>query len=95
MNIIKFVSGYTWGADQTSLFNLYNALCKSKINYTCQIYSLASKSTLRSLDEVHNQALRICTDAYKTSPIKSMMDISWEKPLDYYRNELSINFILK
>ena len=84
MNILKVVLGYTWGTNQTSLLKLYNALCKSKINYACQIYCSASKSTLRSLDVVHNQALRICTGAQKTSPIKSMMVISWEKPLDYY-----------
>ena len=62
---------------------------------SCQIYSSGSKSTLRSLDVVHNQALRICTGAYRTSPIESLMVISGERPLDYYRKQLSINFILK
>ena len=95
INILIVVLGYTWGADQTSLLKLYNALCKSKLNYACQIYSSASKSTLRSLDVVHNQALRICTGAYRTSPIESLMVISGERPLDYYRKQLSINFILK
>ena len=69
INILKVVSWYTWGANQTSLLKLYNALCESKINYACQIYYSASKSTLRSLDIVHNQALRICTGGFRGEAI--------------------------
>ena len=82
-------------ADQTSLLKLYNAICKSKMNYVCQVYSSASKSTLNSLDVVHSQALRICTSHYRISAIESTMVITGERQLEYYRNQLSINFILK
>ena len=94
MNILKVVSGYTWGADQTSLLKLYNALCKSKLNYACQIYSSASKSTLRSLDVVHNKALGICTGAYRTSPVESLYIDSGFPPLSIRREELGLRYVL-
>ena len=95
LNILKVVSGYDWGADQQTLLKLYNSLCKSKINYGCQIYSSACKTNLRMLDVVHNRALRICTGVYRTSPIESIYVTAWEKPLDLQREFLSFNFILK
>ena len=95
LNILKVVSEYTSSADQTSLLKFYNALCKSKMNYASHIYSSASKSTLHFLHLVHNQALRICTCDYRTSPIEKIIVISGERSLDHYRNQFSIYFILK
>ena len=92
MNILKVITGYII---ETSLLKLYNAICKSKIYYACQIYSFASKSTLCSLDVVHNQAFKAYTGAYKTSPIESMMVIFGERPLDYYRNQQTRFYDLK
>ena len=41
MNILKVVSGFSWGADKKSLLKLYNSLCQSKLDYGCQFYSSA------------------------------------------------------
>ena len=95
LNILKIVSGHSWGADETSLLKLYNCLCKSKLNYASQIYSSASKTSLKMLDVVHNQALRICTGTFRTSPIESLQVIANEKPLEYTREELSLRFLFK
>ena len=95
LNILKVVSGHDWGSDQQSLLRLYNSLCKSKFNYACQIYSSASKTNLKILDTVHNQALRQCTGAYRTSPIESIYVTAGEKPLNLQREYLSLNFMLK
>ena len=95
LNILKVVSGYAWGADQSTLLKLYGSLCKSKINYACQIYSSASVTNLKMLDVVHNQALRICTGAYRTSPVESLNVTAGERPLNLQRELLSINYYLK
>ena len=60
MNILKDVSGYSWGADKKSLLKLYDSLCRSKLDYGCQFYTLASKTLLSQLDVVHNMGLRTC-----------------------------------
>ena len=80
--------GYSWGNGQSSLLKLYNVLCKSRLNYASQIYSSAWKTNLEILDVVHNSALRICTGAYRTSPIESLYLTAGEtfifNPLEFW-----------
>ena len=54
LNILKVVSSYDWGADKKTLLKLYNSLCKSKLDYACEVYSSACKTKLYELDVVHN-----------------------------------------
>ena len=53
LNLLKVISRLDWGADKKSLLRIYDALCRSKLDYGCQIYS-ASKSNLVALNVVHN-----------------------------------------
>ena len=92
LNILKVVSGFDWGADKKTLLKLYNSICKSKLDYGCEVYSSACKSKLRELDVVHNMGLRICTGAFKTSPIESIYVDSHELPLDLRREELGLRY---
>ena len=74
---------------------LYTSLCLSKIDYACQIYGSAAKTTLGKLDVVHNQALRICTGAYRTSPIDSLYVDSGMPPLALRREELGLRYVTR
>ena len=56
---------------------------------------ITCKTNLKTLDVIHNQALRICTGAYKTSPIESLYVTAGEKSLSLIRESLSIRFYLK
>ena len=49
LNILKVISAHNWGADRKSLLRLYNSLCRSKLDYGCQIYSSACKTKLNQL----------------------------------------------
>ena len=93
LNILKVVSSFDWGADRQSLLRLYNSLCRSKLDYACQIYSSAAKSHLKELDVVHNLGLRICTGAFRTSPVESIYVDAGELPLDLRREELGLRYI--
>ena len=93
LNILKVVSGFSWGADKKSLLKLYNSLCRSKLDYGCQIYSSACKSKLKELDVVHNMGLRICSGAFRTSPIESIYVDTNELPLDLRREELGLRYM--
>ncbi|XP_023219418.1 uncharacterized protein LOC111621494 [Centruroides sculpturatus] len=42
----------------------------SKLDYGCIVYGSARESTLRMLDAIHHQVLRLCTGAYRTSPVQ-------------------------
>ena len=95
MNILKVVSNFDWGADRETLLRLYKSLCLSKLDYACQIYGSACKTLLEKLDVVHNLGLRICTGAYRTSPVASLYVDSGLPPLSIRREELSLRYITK
>ena len=95
LNILKVVSHFNWGADRTTLLKLYTSLCLSKLDYACQIYGSACRTLLEKLDVVHNMGLRICTGAYRTSPVDSLYVDSGMPPLSIRREELSLRFIAR
>ena len=68
LNILKVLSRTEWGADQTTLLKLYRSLVRSKLDYGCIVYGLASKVVLVKLDPVHNQGLRLSLGAFRSSP---------------------------
>ena len=93
LNILKVVSSFNWGADRITLLRMYQALCLSKMEYGCQIYGSACKTTLAKLDVLHNMALRICTGAYRTSPVESLYVDSGFPPLYIRREELGLRYL--
>ena len=95
LNILKVVSSFNWGADRITLLRIYQALCLSKMEYGCQVYGSACKTTLSKLDVVHNSALRICTGAYRTSPVESLYVDSGIPPLFIRREELGLRCIAR
>ena len=95
LNILKVISSFSWGADRKSLLMIYNALCRSKIEYGCQIYSSACKTRMKALDAVHNMGLRICSGAFRTSPVESIYVDTGELPLDLRREELGLRLLFK
>ena len=90
---MRVVSHFNWGADKKSLIRLYNALVRSKIDYGCQIYSSACKTSLTKLDVIHNMGLRICSGAFRTSPVESIYVDTDQIPLDLRREELGLRYI--
>ena len=63
LNLLKFLSHTSWGADRTTLLHLYRSLIRSKLDYGSIVYGSARKSYLHMLDTVHNQGLRLALGA--------------------------------
>ncbi|GFT29473.1 probable RNA-directed DNA polymerase from transposon X-element [Trichonephila clavipes] len=89
------LSNTSWGADRTSLLRVYQAIVLSRIDYGCVVYGSACNSTLKKLDPVHHMALRICSGAFRTSPVQSLYINCHQLPLDLRRRKLSIAFYFK
>ena len=90
LNLLKIIAHKDWGADQKALLTLYRTLIRSKLDYGSFNYCSARKSYLYQLNTIANQALRICTGAFRTSPISSLQVISFESPLHLRRVELAM-----
>ena len=66
LNILKVLSHTTWGADRTTLLQLYRSLIRSKLDYGSIVYGSARKSYLAMLDPTHHQGLRLALGAFFT-----------------------------
>ena len=95
LNIIKVVSHLEWGADTRTLLNLYQSLVRSKVDYGSIVYRTADKKVLKSLEVVHNQGLRLCLGAFKSSPIESLNVEANFYPLEFRRKRLSLQYGIK
>nr|BDT63038.1 MAG: hypothetical protein [Trachysalambria curvirostris nimavirus] len=90
LGILRVLSHLSWGSDRTTLLRLYRALVRSKIDYGCEAYSSATPTVLKMLDSVHNEALRLCTGAFRSSPVQSLYAESGEPPLNLHRDYMNL-----
>ena len=72
LNHLKVLSHTPWGADRTTLLQLYRFLVWQKLDYCCIKYGSARKSYLQMLEPIHNQGLRLALGAFRTSHVASL-----------------------
>ena len=92
LNILKVIGNTEWGADRRVMLRLYKYLVRSKLDYGCIVYGSARKSYLQMLDHVHNQALRLCLGAFRTSPVESLYVDTHEPCLSARCAKLSLQY---
>ena len=90
LNLMRSVSSTEWGADQRTLMMIYRSLIRSKIDYGCIVYNSASSRELVSLESVSNEAMRISSGCFRSTPISSLQVITEEPPLQIRRDDLSL-----
>ena len=95
LDLIKCLSRLTWGADRTSLLMLYRASIRSRIDYGSIVYQAARKTALAMIDPVHNSALRLCTGAFRSSPVVSILAESGEPSLELRRAQLTYQYTVR
>ncbi|XP_076329360.1 uncharacterized protein LOC143235273 [Tachypleus tridentatus] len=86
---------YQLGADRCSMLKVYRALIRSKLDYGSMVYGSARPSALKMLDPIHHQGLRLCTGAFRTSPVQSIYIESHEPSLHLRRLQLSLQYTSK
>ena len=70
MNLLKVVSKMDWGEDRSVLMRLYRSFVRSRLEYGCAVLVLLV--SLKKLESIQNQGLRICPGAFRTSPMQSL-----------------------
>ena len=88
IDILKCLSGLHWGADRQSLLRVYRATTRAQLDYGCQVYASAPERFLKKLDAIHHQAIRLCTGAFRSSPIPSLLADASELSLENRRKQL-------
>ena len=77
------------------MLRLYISLVRSKLDYGCIVYGSTRKSYLKVLDPVHNQGLRLCLGAFRTSPVESLYVDAHEPSLGGRHAKLSLHYASK
>ena len=72
INIMKCIAGQDWGADRRTLLQLYKTLIRPIIDYNGFLYDDISNDKIDSLQIIQNNALRIITGAFRTSPVVNL-----------------------
>jgi len=95
LGLLRSVTSQHWGADQSTLLQLYRSLIRSKLDYGCITYNSASKTDLKVLDSVANDAIRLATGAFKSTPVDSLQVLANEMPLHLRRDTLTLKYFYK
>jgi hypothetical protein len=95
MNLLRVVAHTDWAANSTTLLKLYHSLVRSKLDYGCVFCGSARESYLQALDYVQNAALRVCLDAFRTSPFSSLHVEANVLPLQLRRQKLALQYMVK
>ena len=95
LNIIRVLAHNEWGSDSKTLLRLYESLVRSKVDYGSIVYRNAPEKELRRLEVIHNEGLRICLGAFKSSPIESLNVEANVYPLRFRRKRLALQYGLK
>merc|ERR1739842_42725 len=66
INILKVLTGTTWGADREYLLKIYKAYIRSKLTYGAPAITSAAKSKIEKLNKVQNAALRVALGARRS-----------------------------
>ncbi len=92
LNIMRCLTGSECGASKRALRDVYVALMRPVIEYGSIMYRSASKTSLRKLEVIQNQALRICCGAIRTSPACAVQVEMGELPLNLRFKQLMMNY---
>ena len=95
LNIIKLLSHQEWGSDTKTLLSLYQSLVRSKVDYGSIVYRNADKKALERLEVIHNEGLRLCLGAFRSSPLESLNVEANYYPLRFRRKKLGLQYGLK
>merc|ERR1712120_60280 len=71
LGIMKMISYQSYGATQACLMKIYRIYTRSKLDYGSIVYASVTRSELQKLDVVANEALRIATGAFASTPVES------------------------
>ena len=74
-NILKALSGSTWGKEKEVIVNTYKATGQSHLNYCCPVWTPSiSKTSWNELQAAQNNALRVATGCHKMANIDHLHD---------------------
>ena len=95
LRLMKMITSQKWGADQFCLLKVFRMYMRSKIDYGAIVYTSAKPNDLKMLNTTCNEALRIATGAFKSSPVESLYVLADELKPETRRDYLALRYFVK
>lgn len=94
INIMRMISGVTWGAHPLVLLNIYRCLVRSHFDYSGTIISTASNTRLHKIDVLQYRALRIIMSHLQSTPKQIINFETLETPLQIRRESVTFKYYI-
>ena len=94
-NLMRCVSGQSWGASNKALLAIYRALMRSRLDYGSQAFYTASKTQLQRLDQIQSKCLRLSCGAFCSTAVNALQQDCGEMPLHLKRRQLTLRLASK
>ena len=95
LNLLRNLSGTTWGATAKALLTIYKSLIRPVIEYGCIIYDTTSTRNFKKLDSIQYQSLKICCSSMSGSPLIALQNELGEMPLHLSRKRQQLIYAAK
>ncbi|GAB0086587.1 hypothetical protein DMENIID0001_006810 [Sergentomyia squamirostris] len=96
LNVIKCLSGLTWGSHRNSLLTIHENMILPKMFYGSEVFACcASKTLLSTLNSVYNAGYRLSTGAFRTSPVDSLLVEAGVAPLSARLEYVRLNSAIR
>lgn len=87
LDILRAVSGTSFGGSRETLQMLYGAHIRSLVDYSLPLISSAAPYLLKKLDVIHSTGMRLVTGAWRSTPLKALFCEAGTLPPDLHREE--------
>ena len=94
LNLLRCISGTTWGNNSEIVFIVYKGLIRSIFDYGCELYDSACITLKNQVDTIQYKALKIKTGALKLTSLDAMLVECGEMPLSLRRKKLLNNYFI-
>ena len=74
---------------------LFSTIYRTKVDYGCQLYNIASPWRLKKLDSIHWESQRIYTGAFRTSPVEALHVEANDPSLELKKDKLCLRLLYK
>ncbi len=95
LNILKKLYNTKWGSNRYTMTRIYYSHIRPIIDYGSIVYATGRETTLSKLNSVQNNALRLCSGAFRTSPVDSLQVEMNILSLKHRRTELTLKYYAK
>ena len=85
INLLRCMSGTSWGRNSTCLSLVYKGLIRSILDYGCQLYDSAALTLKNQLDSIQYKSLRIITGVFMQPSLEALQVECGELPLQLRR----------